>query len=73
MPLVHDIARFGNVRWNWAHLLNPFYTISEFDHRARPQMLFVLAGIAALFVVLRMPGMWRGIREVLEASRARAR
>lgn len=73
VPLVHDIARFGHVRWNWAHLLNPFFTISEFESRAKVEVLLVLAAFAALFVVLRLPGMWRGVREVLEASRARAR
>lgn len=73
VPLVVDLARHGGVdAWSWPHLFNPFYTIDRFDRQPDRAVLAALGICAAICVLLRVPGMLRGLREVMEASRARA-
>lgn len=74
-PAIFDLATHGQiVGWSWPHLMNPFFTIGgrivNSDH---PEALPVLALIALVCLVWRLPGMLAGVKEVLEASRARSR
>ncbi|MEZ5964140.1 MAG: hypothetical protein R3F56_09870 [Planctomycetota bacterium] len=81
-PAIYDLAASGEVdTWGWHHLLNPFFTMgSEFRRHILGsgsgdgrwwEILTALASISAVLLLLRAPGLVRGVREVLEASRAR--
>lgn len=70
-PAVVDLARSGQVlRWDWHHLMNPFFTLDRAGRR--DASLMALATIAGVLLLVRVPKLMRGVREVLEASRARA-
>jgi hypothetical protein len=64
------LSNFRGVRWGPVHVLNPFWTIEEFDRgRARPDVY--LAALAAATILANVPAIVRGIRETMEASAAR--
>ncbi|HLU39348.1 MAG TPA: hypothetical protein VK081_08170, partial [Planctomycetota bacterium] len=74
VPMVVDLARFGEVEhWSWLHLLNPFFTMNDSGSFGEPRVLAALYVLGGVLLLLRLPGMFAGVREVLEASRARAR
>ena len=73
-PAVFDVATRGHIEsWTWMHVMNPFFTVGSYmvvqENPAIPTVLVVIALGCGL---LRLPGMWRGVKEVMEASRARA-
>jgi len=72
-PMIVDLAATGSVdTWSLPHVLNPFFTIG--DHRGRNGLaLGVLVACSLALLLLRVPKMARGVREVMEASRARPR
>ena len=73
-PAIFDLATRGEIEaWSWTHLMNPFFTVgSHFMHGDRHEVLSVLAILAFVCLVWRSRSMLVGVKEVLEASRARA-
>jgi len=68
-PVLLDVFVQGRVdEWHVGHVLNPFWTTSEFVWSGRPvgpQPMLLTAGIA--LVLLQIPACLRGFREVLAA------
>ncbi len=73
LPLLFDLFAHGSLeRWHIGHVLNPFFTIGDLGFSSRSEGVAVgLAGVALLLLLTRVRGMVAGVREVLEASRAR--
>ncbi len=75
VPLLFDVFAFGGVgSWHLGHVLNPFWTIDEivFRHRFGNERAVLVTAIVGL-AVLQLPSVWRGVREVMAASAARAK
>lgn len=71
-PLLFDLFAYGSLdHWHMGHVLNPFFTIGDFAWRGNDTLTVVLWILAAVLLATRVPGMIRGVREVMEASRAR--
>ncbi len=73
VPLVVEALATGDIgRWHAGHVLNPFWTIAEAG-RNPDEALGVLGLLAAAAVLLNVPAMATGVREVLDAAAARRR
>lgn len=70
--VVHLFADDRIDRWHVGHVLDPFFTVAEGTRRSS-DAIFFLTPIAGVCLLLSIPWMIRGIREVTDASRARPR
>ena len=73
VPILIDVfVRGSSGNWHPGHLLNPFWTIAEFDRRdgGMPIQLFCNAVIVG-FLMLSLPIALRGVREVGQAAARR--
>ena len=72
-PLLIDaFVRRGVDDWHMLHALNPFWTIAEFAGKSRTTTsIWSLMGLLAVLVVLQLPCLLRGGREVAAAAAAR--
>lgn len=73
VPLLIDVFVHGEVDdWHFGHVMNPFWTISEFAFRdGHWRITPVLASAAAVVAALQVPLFVRGVREVLAAAAVR--
>lgn len=73
VPLLVDVFVQGEVDgWHFGHVMNPFWTISEFAFRdGHWRITPVLASAGAVVAALQLPAIVRGVREVLAAAAAR--
>lgn len=69
VPLFVDIMINGHVaQWSWLHITNPFWTM---DTGQRDEAFVAVLACALVVTAVNLPAMYRGVREVLEASRDR--
>ncbi len=73
LPLLLDVFVQGGPRgWHVGHAMNPFWTISKFAFSAREQRVTIgLAIVAAVVLLLQLPALIGGVREVLNAAAER--
>lgn len=72
LPLVVHALMSRRLHWNVAHVFNPFFTIDEIRGRAGSACV-VLPIVATVGILLSLPAIRRGLREVIVASAERRR
>ena len=72
LPILGEVIVYGRARSGWEvyDVFNPFYTIGYHARYGRSvgDVLWLLALLGAVILVLLLPAMGRGVREVLAAS-----
>ncbi|NJN14631.1 MAG: hypothetical protein HC813_03145 [Planctomycetes bacterium] len=73
LPILYDsLLGAGVRRWHYGHLLNVFWTTAQYSRPGAPSgPLATLLAIAIFGIVLSIPSMVLGLREVLKASEER--
>ncbi|MEC7583946.1 MAG: hypothetical protein VYE77_06480 [Planctomycetota bacterium] len=73
LPTLLDVMVAGGVeRWHPGHILNPFWTVSDFFDRPQGwDILLSLSGIAGVLLLCNLRGVWRSITELLNARALR--
>lgn len=69
--LIQALLEHRVVGWNGLHIMNPFWTLDHYDHRAgsRWELYTALGGIAACLVLLNVKGIFEALGKVRLAAR----
>ena len=72
LPLLFDVLVIGGVdQWHYGHILNPFWSsVTAAMHAGRGLRMFII-GLGGFCLLLQLPALVGGVREVLAAAAAR--